>query len=163
MGYTTEFRGKFKTDKPVDEDTYNLINGLATTRRMKRNPEELAKRIGKTTEDVIKLYGKECQLWVNDKENFGSNKTPDVVDYNNPPNDQPGLWCQWEMRDDHQTIVWDEGEKFYNYVEWIRYIITNILKPKGYILNGEIDWRGEDFYDQGTIIVENNEVKKQTR
>jgi hypothetical protein len=36
MGYTTEFSGSFQIDKKLDEDTFELINGLAQTRRMKR-------------------------------------------------------------------------------------------------------------------------------
>jgi len=74
MGYTTEFQGEFKIDKPVDEDTYKLLVGLNTTRRMKRDPKKLAKRLGKTTEEVIELYGKECDLWVGDTDDFGQEK-----------------------------------------------------------------------------------------
>ncbi len=36
MGYTTDFTGAFKLNKPLDDETYNLLVGLATTRRIKR-------------------------------------------------------------------------------------------------------------------------------
>lgn len=51
-----------------------------------------------------------------------------------------------------------EGEKFYKYVEWIKYLIDKILKPRGYIVDGEVHWRGEEFRDIGNIVVKNNKV-----
>ena len=38
------------------------------------------------------------------------------------------------------------------------YLINKILKPAGYIVNGEIEWNGEDFGDRGEIIVKDNKV-----
>lgn len=32
MGYTTEFRGTFQLNKELDEETYNLLEGLSKTR-----------------------------------------------------------------------------------------------------------------------------------
>jgi len=46
-----------------------------------------------------------------------------------------------------------EGE-----IEWIEYIIKSILAPKGYILNGEVNWSGENTEDTGTIKVVSNKV-----
>lgn len=51
-----------------------------------------------------------------------------------------------------------EAEKFYNYVEWIEYLINNLLKPKNYIVNGVVAYQGEDFDDFGTIFVRDNHV-----
>ena len=31
MGYTTDFEGKFNFDRELDDDTFNLLNGLAKT------------------------------------------------------------------------------------------------------------------------------------
>jgi hypothetical protein len=71
---------------------------------------------------------------------------------------QPGLWCQWVPGADDTTIRWDEGEKFYHYVEWIRYLIDHFLKPWGYTVSGEVEWAGEEHDDRGLIVVENNKV-----
>lgn len=68
----------------------------------------------------------------------------------------PRLWCQWIPNDNGDEIIWDGEENFYNYVEWLGYIVDQFLKPWGYILNGEVDWRGEKFYDLGTIVVKDN-------
>jgi len=60
------------------------------------------------------------------------------------------------------VIIWDSGEKFYEYVDWIKYLIDKILKPRGYVVNGLVDWQGEEFDDRGKIIVFNNVVKVKT-
>lgn len=146
MGYTTDFRGEFKVDRPLDDETFNLINGIASTRRMKR-------------QGLDKKYGIDGEFYFNpDSKDFGQEQEDSIVDYNTPPSTQPGLWCQWIVLDDKQTIEWDGGEKFYNYIEWIKYIIDKILIPRGYVLNGSVDWQGEEFYDRGRIVVRENVV-----
>jgi hypothetical protein len=57
-------------------------------------------------------------------------------------------------------IEWDGGEKFYDYVEWLEYIINNFLAPKGYVLNGECPYQGEDSDDVGKIVVKDNVVTR---
>ena len=138
MGYTTDFEGKFTINKPVDTKTAKLMRGIAATRRMKRAglPEE---------------YGIDGEFYIKDDE-------VKVVDCNEPPSTQPGLWCQWELQEDNQTIQWDGNEKFYDYVEWLEYIIKKILAPKGYILNGKVYWSGEEVRDHGTITVQDNKI-----
>lgn len=144
MGYTTEFNGEFKTDQPVDIATYKLLYGLATTRRMARR--------------VDSKYGIEGEFYVEDTENAGQNENSNIITYNQPPKTQPGLWCQWMIQEDRQTIQWDEGEKFYYYIEWIKYLIERVLKPRGYTVNGSVQWFGEDHGDTGKIIVKDNTV-----
>ncbi len=41
--------------------------------------------------------------------------------------------------------MWNGAEKFYNYVEWLQYLIDKILAPRGYTLNGECQWFGENW------------------
>lgn len=143
MGYTTEFEGRFKFNKELDDDTYDLLVGLATTRRMKRN---------------IEGYGIEGEFYCADRENFGQNRTPDVIDSNKPPRTQPSLWLKWIPTNDRLHLEWDGGEKFYSYVEWLKYLISKILSPRGYKLNGQVVWFGEDRGDMGAIVVEDNKV-----
>lgn len=145
MGYTTNFHGSFELDRPVDDATYALLHGLATTRRMKRKlgPE----------------YGVDGEFYVDSKEDFGQTHTPDIVNFNCPPSTQPGLWCHWLISSDRMSIEWDGGEKFYDYVEWLKYIIDNILHPRGYVLNGQVSWQGEDAEDMGIIRVDSNGVR----
>ena len=159
MGYTTSFYGEFTIDKPVDEETYKLLDGLNRTRRMKRSVPLLAKRLKITTAECEKLYGTDGEFYIDDIENCGQNKTTDVLDNNRPPCTQPGLWNHWAIGEDRQTLFWDEGEKFYEYIEWIRYLIDTILAPRGYVVNGKVSWEGEDKEDTGQICIENNVIK----
>jgi hypothetical protein len=69
----------------------------------------------------------------------------------------PGIWCQWIINDEGE-LVWDGGEKFYNYVEWLKYLIENYFQPWGVLLNGEIEWQGESMEDRGMIVVVDNVV-----
>jgi len=134
MGYTTYFDGHFTIDKPVDFETAILLRGLANTRRVARD---------------IEGYGVEGEFYV-------GGDWVGVINSNTPPKSQPGLYCQWILLADNQTIEWDENEKFYDYVEWITYIIEKILKPRGYVVYGEVYWDGEFSDDKGVIIIQDN-------
>jgi hypothetical protein len=70
---------------------------------------------------------------------------------------QPGLWCQWRL-DDESTLAWDGSEKFYNYIEWLQYLIVHFFEPWGIKLNGEITWQGEENSDMGKIEVIDNVI-----
>lgn len=144
MGYTTDFEGQFNLNKKLDEATHKLLKGIAETRRMARNlPDE---------------YGIEGEFFIDGKGFAGQDRDDTIINYNTPPKTQPSLWLQWVPNDEGTAIVWDEGEKFYNYIEWIKYLIEKILSPRGYILNGQVRWRGEDFDDIGVITINDNIV-----
>jgi hypothetical protein len=116
MGYTTNFDGVFKFNKPLDKTMIDFLIKFSETRH--------------------------CS-----EEN-----------HNKPPLGQPGLWCQWTPSSDGTQLVWDGGEKFYNYIEWLEYLIDNVLTPKGYKLTGDVRWRGEDFDDIGVISVKDSKI-----
>ena len=138
MGYSTDFSGKFTLNKPLDDETYKLLADLNQTRRM-------ARQLGPE-------YGAEGEFYVDGEAGES------VIDYNRPPSTQPSLWCQWQPTEDRMSIIWDGGEKFYEYVDWIKYIINRVLDPKGYVLNGEVWWDGEDQSDTGLISNTDNKV-----
>lgn len=71
--------------------------------------------------------------------------------------DYPGYWCQWAIVDGH--LEWDGGEKFYDYVEWLQYLIKNYFDSWGVKLNGQIKWFGEENDDMGIIEVTDSKVK----
>ena len=73
--------------------------------------------------------------------------------------DYPSIWCDWIVSESN-IIEHNGGEKFYNYTEWITYLIENYFEPNSHKLNGEVRWRGEDFDDIGKIVIENNIVKE---
>ena len=163
MGYNTDFTGELHVhDKDgkrtkLDGDTAKLIIGLSRTRRMMRDTEKLAKRLGISVEECEKLYGEEGELYIHEDGEFGQTSTDDIVDFNYPPKNQPGLWCNWTYDSDNNVIVWNESEKTYDSPEWIDYI-GNLLSKRGYLLNGIISWQGEDSDDEGKIRVDDSKV-----
>ena len=88
---------------------------------------------------------------------MGQDRDDSIINYNYPSSKQPGLWCQWIINGDDE-LVWDEGKKFYNYIEWLAYLISNFFEPLDYVLNGEIEFQGEDMEDFGTIVVTDNYI-----
>jgi len=74
-----------------------------------------------------------------------------------------GLYCQWVPCEDGKGIEWDGNEGFYNYGEWLIFIITNFIDPWGHVLNGKVSWIGENsIEDSGVIIVVDNAVQLKT-
>jgi hypothetical protein len=144
MGYTTDFEGSFNITPVLSQKDNEFLTKFSETRRMARN--------------VGPEYGIEGEFYVDGTGWAGQDSDNTVINYNRPPSTQPGLWCQWVPTDDGSELVWDGGEKFYNYVEWLDYLIDKILAPRGYTLNGECKWFGEERDDVGVIVVENNIV-----
>lgn len=159
MGYTTDFYGSFQLDKPLTEPQMAYLKQFAETRRMKRDAAKTALRPDPTREAVGLPIGTDGEFFVGEGGHAGQNSSPDIMQYNDPPSTQPGLWCQWIPNEDGTAIEWDGGEKFYEYKEWLVYLIENFLRPWGYVLNGEVEWQGEDREDRGVLIVENNNAQ----
>ena len=158
MGYTTEFTGKFKLNKPLMPTHAAYLRMFSETRRMARD-EDVAAQLPDPFRHVVGLpIGKEGGYFVSGGGFAGQNRDASIVDYNEPPDGQPGLWCQWVPTEDGTAIEWNGTEKFYDYVEWITYLIEHFLGPWGYVLNGSVFWRGEDTTDVGTIEIHDNKV-----
>lgn len=159
MGYTTEFQGQFQLDKPLEKDHAAYLFAFANSRRMKRDLNKLTEFVDLDREAAGLPIGEEGCYFVGGTGSAGQYHDTSIIDYNEPPVGQPGLWCKWVPTPDYDGIEWDGREKFYDYVIWIEYIIDHFLIPWGYTLNGTVKWRGEDFDDNGSIIVKNNIVR----
>jgi len=144
MGYTTEFKGQFNLNKPLDEVTFNFLKKLSETRRMARK--------------VDAKYGVEGEFYVEGGGSLGQASESNIIDFNQEPKTQPGLWCKWTPTEDRLHIEWNGAEKFYSYIEWMEYLISKVLAPRGYVVNGDVKWRGEEFDDTGVIEVHDNIV-----
>lgn len=187
MGYTTDFSGKLSLTPAATPKQVAYINDFSGSRRMGRDVNKLMKLYGGqygrplvfnltdeqkahilaleadgfhvTAErkeiNPVEVYGVQGEFFANDNaERDGS-----VFDYNREPTTQPGLWCKWCLTKDGCYLEWDGGEKFYNYVEWLEYMIKHFFEPWGIKLNGEITWVGEDSSDRGKIKVIDNKVE----
>jgi len=157
---------------------------------MKRDPEKLMELFnGKHGHPTPKdktpegIYGNDGEYFAMDDGEHGQSKDKSIIEYNHPPGQvgygdtdfddiyeenkrrlaeglcQPGLWCQWELSDE-ETLEWNQVEKFYEYTEWLKYLIKHFFEPWGIKLNGEIEWDGEDSEDFGKIVVKDNDVKE---
>ena len=140
MGYTTYFSGEFRFNKPVTDELKIYINRFSDTRRMVRDNNKI--------KELFPNWRELC---------FNGDLGVDGAYYNSAGN-QPGLWCQWIINDNNE-LMWDEGEKFYNYVDWLEYLIKHFFEPLGYVINGTVYYDGEDPDDFGKIVASDNFVK----
>ncbi len=171
MGYTTEFIGKFVFDRQPSKELVEYINLFSKTRHVKRDTEKLKKLFPDWEERCWKgQLGEDGEFFLQRYDEMYDHKQPahdtdaylkrnGISDDNNPPASQPGLWCQWFINADGD-LVWDGGEKFYDYVEWLEYLISNFFKPEGMVLSGKCMYIGERRDDWGYISVENNTVTR---
>lgn len=137
------------------------LRAFNRSRRVRRDPQR-AKALPDSHREAAGLpIGPEGGYYVGGAGRYypAADDDESVLDYNHPPEGQPGLWCRWTPSDDRTAIVWDRGEKFYNYVAWLDYLLKHFLTPWGYVVNGKMTWQGEDERDQGRILVTNNVVR----
>ncbi len=165
MGYTTDFTGSLTITPALTKEQTAYINQFSGTRRMKRDTEITQTRPDPIREAVGLPLGEESGYFVGapgmagQEDVFGRDAhTVGILDYNDPPKGQPGLWCQWAISDDGATLEWDGGEKFYDYVEWLEYLIQHFFTLWGNTLDGQIRWSGEESDDRGVIYVKDNHV-----
>ena len=168
MGYSTDFSNSFKLNRPATAEEILYINTFSGTRRMKRRSSTLMELykgehglipFSGTKSTAEQIYGIDGEFFAKDDGNCGQSNDKSIIEYDHPPQTQPGLWCQWILTDDGTELEWDGSEKFYNYIEWLKYMIDNFFSKWDIILNGEVTWYGEESTDTGKIIVTNNIVK----
>lgn len=76
------------------------------------------------------------------------------------PSDTPSYsLCKWTVREqgDKSILLHNDGEKFYEYVEWLEYI-GKLFTEWGVMMNGKVIWHGEDVMDAGVLFVKDNKV-----
>ena len=88
MGYTTDFWGEVSIDPPLNAEEIEFLTKFSRTRRMDR---------------------KNGAYYVDGTGDFGQGQDTDIVNYNRPPEGQPGFWCQWVPSKDGRFIEWDGG------------------------------------------------------
>lgn len=157
MGYTTDFMGRFEFNKPVEPWLIEYVNKFCETRRMKRDNEKIKELFPNWKDLCFKgELGVDGEYFIGGIGFMGQGCDDSVIDQNRPPRTQPELWCQWIVSEDGMYLEWDGGEKFYSYCEWLDYLICEFFHPLGYVLNGYVEWQGEDYDDFGTLTVTDN-------
>lgn len=153
MGYTTDFKGSLRLEPHATAEQVDYIKKISETPRMRRDVTKL-KDMFKGEEGLNGEYGIEGEFFVG-----GLGRTDSsVIDNNAHAYTQPGLWCDWVLTPNGKELEWNGGEKFYNYIEWLKYMIDNFFEKWGIKLNGEIKWSGEEMADVGVITVKDNHV-----
>lgn len=159
MGYSTDFWGILTLSRDLTDVEKNYINEFSKMRHMARDIDALMAAYGgkhgnprPESETAYGYYGEQGEFFANeDDESTGT------LQANTPSHTQPGLWCQWIINEDNE-LEWDGGEKFYNYIEWLEYLIDKFFFKWGVLLDGEITWQGEENTDMGMIVVKNSEI-----
>jgi len=160
MGYTTYFRGAFGITPELTPKHERYLLKFARVRHMTWDEKVIAEEPDRRRQAVGLPVGDGGIYYTSGGEGWAG-EAPGLLDHNRPAPGVPGLWCQWVPEDTEEgfQLVWDGGEKFYNYVEWLEFLIEHFLKPWGYTLNGVVSFRGESFDDAGRIHVEDNVVR----
>lgn len=161
MGYNIIYEGKIKIDKPLDDRTYEIIKGLAETRRMRWDTEKLEADGIATREDIG--FAGEYFFGIEglNRKQQAEFENKYVIDNSRPPCGQPSLWGVWTVTDDKMSLVWNRYEKSYCGHEWLQYIVKKILVPRGYKPSGIINWLTQgEYWPTYHTIVEGNSVRK---
>lgn len=164
MGYTTTFEGHFTLDRKLAPAHAAYLRAFNGTRRMRRDSNIALGFADPVRINAALPIGVDGGYYVGSAgDDRGQRQDRSVLDYNGPPSGQPGLWCKWEPTPDDTGIQWDGVEKFYDYVEWLEYLIVHFLEPWGYRISGEVTWQGEEHVDFGTIRIVNGRPVKMPR
>jgi hypothetical protein len=57
-----------------------------------------------------------------------------------------------------RELVWDKGEKFYDYVSWLEYLVSHFFAIWGVELSGTVNWKGSNRGDRGSITIEGDRI-----
>ena len=153
MGYTTDFKGHFTLDKPLRPEHAAYLHAFSETRRMQRDAGKAGKLADPKREAVGLPIGVQAGYFVGGTGLAGQDRDASILDYNQEPMGQPGLWCGWGPTEDGGGIKWSGMEKFYSYTEWLNYLIDHFLAPWGYEISGAVEYQGESDDDRGKIKI----------
>lgn len=81
---------------------------------------------------------------------------PAVLNYDEPPEGQPGLWCYWTVTS--KDLYWSNSpEDEFHFIEWLEYLVKHFFAPWGIKLNGAIQWQS-DPQDRGVLSMRDNHL-----
>ena len=96
-----------------------------------------------------KLNFAEAKVWLELAEDRDAFKSQSGID----------SYLQWVPSTDLEHLVWDGNEKFYDYIEALKWLLGKLKgKENSIIANGELTWQGESVGDVGIITVVDSEV-----
>lgn len=161
MGYTTYFLGEFSISPGLADNHAAYLKAFCLGRHMKRDITKIPNdRLVETCRSKVNLdCGREGEFCINEAGFRGQERDPSVIDFNQPPEVIPSLWCGWIPNETNDKLIWDGEEKFYNYIDWQVYLIEQFFAPWGYSLVGSMRWEGEcGCMDTGVIKIIDNKI-----
>lgn len=87
----------------------------------------------------------------------------EIADDPDSAESNPGSYCQWVLTKDCRHLEWDGNEKFYNYVEWLQYLMDTVLTPIGVSVTGTVSFSGERSDDVGVVTIQDGKAVALTR
>ncbi len=156
--YHIRFRRHLKLSPIATPEQVLYIQNFAKTRRIKRDSAILMKRFNGEY-GLNGNYGIEGEFYVGGEDAFSPDKDYSILDFDNPSSNQFSLKCEWTVTDDGKKLVWTKNELFYEYLNWLNYMIDNFFIPWNIKLNGTLTYQGQqEKEDAGIITVKNNIV-----
>jgi hypothetical protein len=151
MGYSTDFYGFWTLTPALSLAQTDYLQKFARTRRVKRDPNAIIDR---------RLAALGLSLGV-DAEYFVDTEDEDksIVDLNQPPGNQPSLWCKWRVNDRGDRLEHNGAEKFDGYVEWLDYLVKHFFSSWGVRIDGSVRYEGDELIDSGTIEIIDNRIE----
>jgi hypothetical protein len=132
--------GKFQIEPPLQGIHLAYLDRFSRVRRMKRDVLLLEKLRDPLREAVGLPLGLDGAYYVAG-EIYASNEhdNPTVIAVNEPPQEQPGLWCFWTPTGNGESYVWRGSEKYYDHSAWLEYMIAHFFNPWNYKLSGKVE------------------------
>lgn len=106
MGYATDFSGQFRFNKPLSRKQETYLKAFSETRRMDRDPLLVSSLPDPKREAVGLPIGRSAEYFVGENGVCGQDRDSSILNYNDPPASQPGLWCKWIPTDGGDELIW---------------------------------------------------------
>jgi hypothetical protein len=151
MGYSTDFYGFWTLTPALSLAQTDYLQKFSRTRRVKRDPDRITDR---RLAAIGLSLGIDAEYFVDVEDEDKS-----IVDLNQPPGNQPSLWCKWRVNDRGDRLEHNGGEKFDGYVEWLDYLVEHFFSPWGVKINGLVRYEGDVPVDSGTIEIIDNRIE----
>jgi hypothetical protein len=129
--------GEFQINPPLQGIHFAYLERFGRIRHMKRDVVLLEKLRYPLRKAVGLPLGLDGAYYVAGE--IPSEHHPTIIEFNEPPQEQPGLWCFWEPSGDGESYIWRNGDKTYGHSTWLEYLIEHFLKPWNYTLSGRIE------------------------
>ena len=76
-----------------------------------------------------------------------------------PEPDLPWYTGLLAISEDRNLILPEEDESRPGFGMWLRLLLAHFLFARGYVLNGQVSWEGEDPDDRGILFVKDNGIE----